>query len=319
MLSRVADSLYWMSRYLERAEHTARLVDVHLNHVLEQPTAAGQRRQQVLASLYVPTTTGMVDSDYALAELLTFQRTNNNAMAACIGIARENARQVREQISTEMWEQLNQLFLSINNAKMNQIWADQPHEFYHAVKQGSHLFQGVTDSTMNHGQGWHFIQLGRFIERAMATARLLDVEFQALGHEEDRAAASRTHFNLLVLLKSCTAFEAYSKVYTANLQLRHVTEFLLLDREFPHSICFAVIMIQNALNALSESTETYKGDRVYRLAGRLFASFDYGQIDEIMQEGLGVYLANVQNQCMQIHNAIDQQFISYPIEEKLAA
>jgi uncharacterized alpha-E superfamily protein len=292
---------------------------VHLNHVLEQPTAAGQRRQQVLASLYVPAAHGVIDSDYALAELLTFQRANGNAMAACIATARENARQVREQISTEMWEQLNQLFLFINSAKMHQIWADQPHEFYHAVKQGSHLFQGVTDSTMNHGQGWHFIQLGRFIERAMATARLLGVEFQALEQEDDRGATNRNHFNLLVLLKSCTAFEAYSKVYTANLQARYVTEFLLLDREFPHSICFAVIMIQTALNALAEATDTHKAARVYRLAGRLFATFDYGQIDEIMQDGLGVYLANVQNQCMQIHNAIDQQFISYPIEEKLAA
>ncbi|MCX6044543.1 MAG: alpha-E domain-containing protein [Chloroflexi bacterium] len=320
MLSRVADSLYWMSRYLERAEHTARLIDVHLNHILEQPSAAGLRRHQVLASLYVPADSDVIDSDYALAELLTFQRSNSNTMAACIATARENARQVREQISTEMWEQLNQLFLFINNTKMDQIWADQPHEFYHAVKQGSHLFQGITDSTMNHGQGWHFIQLGRFIERAMATARLLNVEFQALGQEEqDAAATNRNHFNLLVLLKSCTAFEAYSKVYTASLQPRHVTEFLLLDREFPHSICFAVIMIQNALNALAGATESNKTARVYRLAGRLFATFDYGQIDEIMQEGLEVYLANVQKQCMQIHNAIDKQFISYPIEEKLAA
>lgn len=318
MLSRVADSLYWMSRYLERAEHTARLIDVYLNHVLDQSVAAGQQRQQVLASLGSSTPDGELDNDYQLVELVTFARNNPQSIVSAMASARENARQVREQISTEMWEQLNQLFLFINYTKMEQIWTAQPHDFFHAVKTGSHLFQGITDSTMNHGQGWQFIQLGRFIERAMATAQLLDVEFQALGNA-GLQSASRDHLALLGLLKSCTAFEAYSKVYTAHLQPRNVAEFLLLNREFPHSICFAIDMIQAALNALGEATDSQKGARVYRLAGRLRAAMDYGQIDEIMNDGLSAYLANVQDHCLQIHNAIYQQFITYTIEEKLAA
>jgi uncharacterized alpha-E superfamily protein len=261
---------------------------------------------------------GGIENDYQLVELLTFARTNPHSIVSGIAAARENARQVREQISTEMWEQLNQLFLFITNTKMEQIWSAQPHDFFHAVKMGSHLFQGITDSTMNHGQGWQFIQLGRFIERAMAVSRLLDVEFQQLGKVSLQDTGLH-HLPMLGLLKSCTAFEAYSKVYTAHLQPRYVAEFLLLNREFPHSICFAIDMIQAALNALAEATDNHKGARVYRLAGRLRATFDYGQIDEIMQDGLSAYLTNVRDQCIQIHDAIYQQFIMYPIEEKLAA
>ncbi len=318
MLSRVADSLYWMSRYLERAEHTARLTDVYLNHVLEQSITANLQRQRLLASLWVPVPPGGLENDYQLVELLTFTRSNPQAIVSGIAAARENARQVREQISTEMWEQLNQLYLFMTNTKMEQIWSGQPHDFFHAVKTGSHLFQGITDSTMNHGQGWHFIQLGRFIERAMSTSRLLDVEFQQLGKVSVQDTGLH-HLPMLGLLKSCTAFEAYSKVYTAHLQPRYVAEFLLLNREFPHSICFAIDMIQAALNALAEATDNHKGARVYRLAGRLRATFDYGQIDEIMQDGLSAYLTNVHDQCIQIHDAIYQQFITYPVEEKLAA
>jgi uncharacterized alpha-E superfamily protein len=319
MLSRVADSLYWMSRYLERAEHTARLIDVHLNHVLDQSVVADSRRQQLLASLYVPAPEQGINDDYDLATLLTFDRTRTNTIEGCIAAARENARQVREQISTEMWEQLNQLYLYLNQTKMDQIWADQPHDFYQAVKMGSHLFQGITDSTMNHGQGWQFIQLGRFIERASTIARLLDVEWQALPAETNPATVAANHLALLALLKSCTAFEAYSKVYTANLQPRPVAEFLLLNPEFPHSISFAIRMIQEALNGIANSTDHQKGTRVYRLAGRLRAAFEYGQIDEIVSDGFSVYLANVQAQCRQIHDAIYQLFIAYPIEEKLTA
>jgi len=318
MLSRVADSLYWMSRYLERAEHTARLTDVYLNHVLEQSVTASLQRQRLLASLWVPVPPGGLENDYQVVELMTFTRSNPQAIVSGIAAARENARQVREQISTEMWEQLNQLYLFMTNTKMEQIWSGQPHDFFHAVKTGSHLFQGITDSTMNHGQGWQFIQLGRFIERAMATARLLDVEFQQLGNVSIQDTGLH-HLPMLGLLKSCTAFEAYSKVYTAHLQPRYVAEFLLLNREFPHSICFAIDMIQAALNALAEATDNHKGARVYRLAGRLRATFDYGQIDEIMQDGLSAYLTNVHDQCIQIHDAIYQQFITYPVEEKLAA
>src|SRR5215216_6170373 len=176
MLSRVADSLYWTSRYLERAEHTARLVDIGLNLMLDQSAAAVERRWgRLLDSLHAPPRlTGSSDA-YRIAEAMTFDPANETSIVACIAAARENLRQVREQISSEMWEQLNRLFLQVKETRLDEIWRVTTHEFFRSVKEGSHLFQGITDATMNHGEGWQFIQVGRYIERAAATSTLLDV------------------------------------------------------------------------------------------------------------------------------------------------
>src|SRR5215218_8943260 len=176
MLSRVADSLYWTSRYLERAEHTARLIDIGLNLMLDQSAAAVERRWgRLLDSLHAPPRlTGSSDAHH-ITEAMTFDLSNETSIVACLAAARENLRQVREQISSEMWEQLNRLFLQIKGTRLDDIWNVSTHEFFRSVKEGAHLFQGITDATMNHGEGWQFIRVGRYIERAAATATLLDV------------------------------------------------------------------------------------------------------------------------------------------------
>jgi uncharacterized alpha-E superfamily protein len=325
MLSRVANSLYWLSRYLERAEHTARLIHVQLNLAPDQsPATSDQRRQRILLELRTTATPEALEDDYGMMEYLTFNTTNSLAIVSCIALARENARQVREQISTEMWQQLNQLYLFVRNRRMDTVWANQPSEFLHSIKEGSHLFQGITDSTMSHGQGWHFIQLGRYIERAISCATLLDVEYEALmrGHNADIAADA--YLNWIGLLKGCTAYEAYSKEYTADIKPERVIEFLLLNSNFPHSICFAVNAIQETLDAIAEITETHRGTRVYRLSGRLRATLDYAQIDEVMSGetihgGLHPFLEDIRRQCLQIHEALFRMYITYPIEEKLVA
>ena len=320
MLARVADSLYWMSRYLERAEHTARLLHVHLNLVPDQSSGmSAERRSRLLESLWVPEPDGGLQSDFQLLDLIAFDPTNHNSLMACIAAARENARQVREQVSTEMWQQINELYLFVRNSRLDDIWNDQPGEFLHAVKQGSHLFQGITDSTLSHGQGWQFIQVGRHIERVIGIANLLNIETRVLDLDGNSSAVSDQYTSWLGLLKCCTAFEAYCKVYTAHLEPRRVIEYLMLDPEFPHSICFSVRSIQAALDAIAESTDTHRGARVYRLAGRLRAHLDYGHIDEIIDTDLNGYLAEIEGQCSQIQDAFFQMYISYPIEEKLAA
>jgi uncharacterized alpha-E superfamily protein len=321
MLARVADSLYWMSRYLERAEHTARLLDVHLNLVpdISQPESA-QRRARLLQSLWVtPPGESPVQSDYQLFDFITFDHTNSHSILACIAAARENIRQVREQVSTEMWQQINELYIFVRNSHMDEIWNDRPSAFLHTIKQGSHLFQGITDSTLSHGQGWHFIQVGRYIERVVRIVSLLRVETQALDLAGDAQAVSSQYAHWLGLLKCCTAFEAYSKVYTAHVEPYRVLEFLTLNAEFPHSICFGVQGIQSALDAIADSTETHRGARVYRLAGRLRALLDYGHIDEIIADDLEAYLSDIELQCSRLHGALYQMYITYPIEEKLAA
>jgi uncharacterized alpha-E superfamily protein len=316
MLSRVADNLYWMSRYLERAEHTARLLQVSLNMALDQsPRHAAEGWSRLLASLYVAKPEYDLDA-YTVTEWLTFEPSNANSITNCIAAARENARHVREQISSEMWEQLNLLYLQVK--RIETIWQEEPFAFLRLVRDGAHLFQGITDSTMNHGEGWQFIQAGRFIERAISIATLLDVHSDILDMVQREIDESKDlYVEWVGLLKSCTAFEAYCKIYTADPQPDKISEFLLLNAQFPHSVCFAIDSLQTALNAVADTTEKRKAVRANRLAGRLRATLSFDQIDEIMANSLSDYLGDIQQQCSQIHEAIHQTYIAYPIESAL--
>lgn len=316
MLSRVADTLYWMSRYLERAEHSARLLDLQLHTMLEQNSVEEKERwARILDSLYVKTPENYHYDAYNHTQLLAFDSANNNAVVSCIAAARENARQVREQISSEMWEQVNRLSLQVKSTQLDKIWEDQPHEFFRSVKEGIHLFQGITDSTMNHGEGWQFIQIGRYIERAIATATLIKVHYRAWPTSNYRQIVPGSFMDWVALLKSCTAFEAYCKVYTADVRPDHVAEFLILNSEFPHSIRFAGNAVNSALQAVAQVTESKRARQVNRLAGRLRATLDYGQIDELIDNRLYTYLDDIQAQCDQIHDAIFRAYVTYPIEE----
>src|SRR5580704_3564618 len=208
MLSRVADNLYWMSRYLERAEHTARVMGVQWNLMLEyEPGSAERRWSRVTASL--GRREPLEGDAFAAAQSFALEQ-----IVGGIAAARENARQVREQISSEMWEELNRLFHEVRRMEAAGLWQSQPLDFLAVILESSHLVQGVTDSTMNHGEGWQFIQVGRFIERAAAIARLLDIYFHEFPAGQPMDASE--HMEWVGLLRSCTAFEAYCKVYTAD-------------------------------------------------------------------------------------------------------
>ncbi len=319
MLSRVADSLYWTSRYLERAEHTSRLIYIGLNLMLDQSAAAVERRWgRLLDSLHAPPPLTGTSDAYRIAEAMTFDISNETSIVACIAAARENLRQVREQISSEMWEQLNRLFLQVKETRLDDIWNVTTHEFFRSVKEGAHLFQGITDATMNHGEGWQFMQVGRYMERAGATATLLDVyasEFMVPGGAE--AGGPKSYLDWVGLLKACTAFEAYCKVYTADLRPERIAEFLLLNPDCPRSVRFAAESVQAAFQSIAEATGTRKSGRVNRLAGRLRAALGFGQIDEILETGLRAYLNDVRRQCAQIHEAVLQTYVAYQVETSL--
>jgi len=320
MLSRVAESLYWLSRHLERAEHTARLIDVHLNSMLDQ--AGGDenlRWQRLLRSLRTPPPAGEIDA-YSITRLLTFDEGNTSSIVYCIAAARENARQVREHISSEMWEQLNRLFLQVKQTSMEQIWHAEPHKFLNSVKEGIYLFQGITDATMSHSEGWHFIRVGRFLERATGTAALLDTHFSVfLTGQSAYDNEPLDYPDWVELLRSCSSFEAYCKVYTAAIRPAHIAEFLLLNPELPRSIRFSCAMMQVALSAISKATSTRSTGRAERLAGRLRATLDYDQIEDILSANMHDYLENIQRQCALIHNGIYQTYIAYPIEVALTS
>jgi len=319
MLSRTADTLYWMSRYLERAEHAARLIDVCLHQMLNYTAAEEQPRwQRLRASLGAEAPDGEIDTSYSITKSFTFDAANTASIGYAITAARENARQVRELISSEMWEQINRLYLQIKQTSINELWYAKPHVFFSSVKEGVQLFQGITDATMNHSEGWHFMRVGRCIERASATATLLDVHFHAFFRSEEadvQAMSNQLSYQGWVeLLRSCASFEAYCKVYTAaHIQPERIAEFLLFNLESPRSICFSAGMLRSALQSIANSTHIRRARSVERLAGRFRAGLEYDQVGDVVQD-VHAYLANIRRQCSQIHDALYETYVSYPIE-----
>ncbi|MEZ2348190.1 alpha-E domain-containing protein [Terriglobus sp. RCC_193] len=327
MLSRVADSLYWMSRYLERAEHTTRLLDVNLNLMLDEPSNVADRRwQRVLQALGAPRDVQFEGDAIALVRRLTFDASNGSSVLGCIIGARENARHVREQISTEMWQRLNSLYLQVTRPEMqSETHAESslqhnegPTEFLGQVMEGVHQFQGVTDSTMSHGEGWQFIQVGRFMERASATAMLLEAYQPELWANTDALPDSNEYLEWMGLLRSATAFEAYCKVYTADLSPEWILEFLLLDADFPHSLRFSIDAMQQALEVIQDLSGGTRGDKLTRISGRLRAALSYSSVEEIMSGDVVTYLRDIQRQCREIHNAIYELYVDYSIQAALA-
>jgi uncharacterized alpha-E superfamily protein len=312
LLSRVADALYWLSRYLERAEHTARLMDVRLDLGLDRRrSTSGWDFDRLFAALRVEPTAETPSSPASLIDSLIFDADNPESVLRSVTAARENARQVREEISSDMWEQINALFLRLKQARSEGTWSSRPHYISRMVIEGVHLFEGVTDATMAHGEGWQYLQAGRYLERAGATAALLDLYF----HGGSRLPPN--HAEWVGLLRSCSALEAYCRCYTADIRPERVAEFLLLNSEFPRSVRFSAACAETALRAIAQYAGRGTGGRAERLAGRLHASLDYGQVDEILSEDPHDYLESIGRYCTQIHTAAYQTYISYPIETAL--
>lgn len=310
MLSRVADSLYWMSRYFERADHCARVLEANYNLMLNPSKLSTEERwHRIMASLGIAPA-GKIDPQAAMNSL-TSDSAYASSIASCIAESRENAGQVREEISSEMWERLNSLYHEVTQASAVQESDFDPMRLVSAVRAGSYQFHGMTDATMNHGEGWHFIQLGKYMERSCALPVLLDAYFTK--------AAETDTLDWVGLLASCAAFESYCKVYTAELKPDSMAEFLLLNPEFPYSLRYAVERMGAAIGAISQTSYTKASDRIDRIAGRLRASLAYAQIADIMIGGVHRYLNDVIEQCNSLHAAVHMVYIEYPIQSALEA
>jgi uncharacterized alpha-E superfamily protein len=316
-----------MSRYLERAEHTTRLLDVNLNLMLDENSTSSDRRWlRLIQALGKPKRLKWDGNPYDLARTLTFDTTNKSSVVSCIIAARENARHMREQISTEQWHRLNSLYLEVTRPSFKQameLEASQgsnegPTAFLQQVMEAVHQFQGVTDSTMSHGEGWHFIQVGRFLERASATTLLLEAYHQELWSYTERVVDGNEYLEWMGLLRSATAFEAYCKVYTADLTPERILEFLLLDEEFPHSLRFSIDSLQEALAAIQQQSGKRRADELHRIAGKLSASLSFASVDEILNRDVVAYLRGIQQQCNAIHTTIYHLYVDYSIQAALA-
>jgi uncharacterized alpha-E superfamily protein len=309
MLGRVADSLYWMSRYIERAENDARILDVNLQLLLDLggETDALQHWAPVIASLQE---TDLFDSLYDTAdersviEFLSLQKKNPNSIYSCLTLARENARTTREQISSEMWEQINRLYLFVRSDNARKLLRASPHEFFKRVVTGSHLFQGITDATMTHGEGWDFIRIGALLDRADYTSRILDVKYHILLPSGESVGGNIDTIQWMAVLKSCSALEAYCKLYVSQVAPWKVAEFLITHCDFPRSIRFCIDSLDAALHRISGVDENLYANEAERLSGRLRSDVGFVTIGEIFEFGLHEYLESIQKHLVGVSDAM---------------
>ncbi|HEY5238423.1 MAG TPA: alpha-E domain-containing protein [Rhizomicrobium sp.] len=314
MLSRVADNLYWMARYIERAEHTARVIAVKLESMVEQTQEESLASWlRVAASLSTEDLPKELEA-FEFTRALAFDRTNPSSLLLSLRYARDNARQVREQLSTEVWEHLNRLYLLLQPVNMDAIWVHNPAGLFREALEDMHALEGVTYSTLSHGEGWYFLEMGRHIERAQLIGRMLDAHF---GRAQTPGTPAPRYFDWLVLLKFCTAFEPYCKAHTAALSPEKIAEFLLFDAEFPHSLRFSIDRVCDALARVAPGVAQQRRASVERLAGKLKASVDFGQIEDLMGAGLAPYLADITRQCEHIHDSVFTSYIVYGAEAVL--
>ncbi len=319
MISRVAENCYWMSRYLERAENSVRQLDVTMSLMLDtSDTSAETRWTRMMTAL--GRVSGMEwsgDLD-AMARKLVFDNLNPASVTFCVNGARENARQVREEISSEQWQRLNRLFHQMHSPQAQAQFRTSINDFLASIIDGIHLFKGVSDTTMIHGQGWQFIRLGRYLERAYATATLLEVYQPELFQEQEADNSGYQYLELVGLLRCCTSFEAYCQVYTADLSPGRILEFLLLNRDFPHAIRYCVDGIRHAIESIQRTGGRRPPDELTAVIGKLHALLGYTNIGEVLSGDTAAFLHSIREQSMRVHELIYRYYVHYSIQSALA-
>ena len=347
MLSRVADALYWTSRYVERAENVARFIDVSLNLMLES-SAHGERDW---ASLVL--TTGdqdIFEKKYGQAtpanvtQFLTFDDEYSSSILSSVSRARENARSVRDIISREMWQELNEFYLMVMQTARPGVQPEDLIDFCARVKRAGIYFEGVTNATLSRGEAYHFANLGRMLERADKTSRILDVKYfllsptqtqtpapsskppqtqaqsqsqtptkvqvQVQAQAQNGVSSNTDQLGWTTLLNSASALQMYRQIWHVTTP-ESVSGFLLLDRNFPRSILRCVKRAQESLHAISGAPFGSFESEAERLIGRLRSELDYAKIEEIMEQGLHQYVDGLQGQLNEVGGAVHDQFFEF--------
>jgi uncharacterized alpha-E superfamily protein len=325
MLSRVADAIYWASRYVERAENVARFIDVSLNLMLES-SANGARDWASLVH-----TTGdqeLFEKKYGAAtpanvtQFLTFDEEYSSSILSSVSRARENARSVRDIISREMWQELNEFYLMVVQSARPGVQPEDMIDFCARVKRAGIYFEGVTNATLSRGEAFHFAHLGRMLERADKTSRILDVKYFLLSPSQTQLSTAQPQTQAqngigshadqagwTTLLNSVSALQMYRQVHHVTTP-EFVSEFLLLDRNFPRSILRCVRRAHESLQAIcggSNASGSFQSESE-RLLGRLRSELDYAKIEEIIEQGLHQYVDSLQEQLNAVGGAVQMQF-----------
>ena len=317
MLSRVAEAVYWMSRYVERAENTARFIDVNLHLMLDLPGRESPQWDPLV------TTTGDLTrykelydtfSEENVIRFLTFDTNYSNSILSCLRNARENGRSIREIISSEMWEQVNSLYLMVKEAAVEDREHSTPHEFFRHIKMSKHLLTGLAEEVMSHGEGWQFFRLGMMLERADKTSRILDVKYFILLPRLDYAGTPYDNIEWAAVLKSASALEMYRKRFHRIAPV-NVAEFLIFDPIFPRSIRFCVTGAEQSLHTIAGTPIGAFSNTAERRIGRIKAELDYGDMTEVFGQGLHEYIDALQTKLNDVGIAVGETFFGYGIQE----
>lgn len=311
MLSRAADSLYWMARYMERAENLARILDVTYRMSLAPNVAEDDERlwdPVVRIACNVPAFLRACGDRTArnVKHYMLLDSANPSSIANCIRSARENARAVRGVITSEMWENLNDTWLEIREIDQHRLYKENLSTLCEWVKSRSHLFRGVTYGTMLHDEAFRFLRLGSFIERADNTARILDVKYHVLLPLEHEVGGALDYYEWGAVLRSVSGFESYHKVYRDTIAPLRVAELLVLNQDMPRSLHACLDQVNTILEQLAGMRRLESG----RLAGELHARLHYGKMEEIFQSGLHEFLTGFINRNIELGGQIQHDYLT---------
>jgi uncharacterized alpha-E superfamily protein len=305
VLSRVAESIYWIGRYVERAENTARLLDVAFRSTRELAASfrfdtGGQDELRLLlatfgAEVLYRQRSGLLSED-GLAAFLMVDRDHPLSVVSCLTAARENARSVRESISTEMWEELNRTYLSLQSVTSAYLLIEGVHDFCRRIRLSCQLFQGVTDATMPHDEAWRFLQVGKYLERAGLTARVLAARSAQFQTHDQRPRPEEVH-RWLGLLRSLSAYEAYMRLTPGGVQPAAVAAFLLLSQSFPRSVAFGCRRVHEEIEEIDREMGVQRAQSPALHAGGLASRLRYTSGDDLSQGELLPFLLWIERQC----------------------
>lgn len=318
MLSRVAEAIYWMSRYLERAENTARFLEVNWYMSLDQ--APNQEFQQWDPLVQVTGDNKLFAARYDqpikqnVIKFLSLDTEYPNSIISCLRAARENARTVRDIISSELWEQINMLHHMIEELADNpNILINNPYDFCHDVRLRGMLLGGIANDTMDHTEGWHFFRLGRLIERADKTSRILDVKYFILLPDINYIGTAYDDIQWAALLRTTDALNAYRQHY-GRITPRQVANFLILDRDFPRSILYCLLKAQQSLHSIANTSTDRPHNKAERRLGQLVAKLSFTGVEDIFQHGLHEFTDHLQTEMNDVDIAIAETFFGASIQ-----
>ncbi len=301
MLSRIAESLFWIGRYVERADDTARILDAFVHRVLEDPwTDEDAECRTLLAILGVaPSSEAALDTAAVMREL-AYDDTTPSAIAGAIAAARHNARGARETVSSEVWECLNVTWRTLQERRATAMRLG-PSVYLEYVRERAAMLAGLAESTLSRDDGWHFLILGRSLERADMTARLLSVHLSTVDHPS----------TWTTVLSACGAYESFLHTHGGAVDRRLATRFLVLDRAFPRSILHSLSTAEQCLLELArEPVRAMVADRARRLVGQARTTLEYADAELVLQAP-GTYLLDVQQACADASHAISERFFTY--------